>query len=207
MVKVYPENPAPRHIKLIAETLKKGGVIVYPTDTIYALGCDMMNKKAIDRLCQIAGKKPEDANLSLICYDLSNISEYTVPINNSIFRMMKKVLPGPYTFILRANSRVPKLFRNKKKEIGIRVPDNNIPREIVRELGNPIITSSITFNDDINKYPTDPEEIYDLFNNKVDLFVDGGFGGLTASTVIDCTAGEVEIAREGKGEVEVIPAE
>lgn len=205
LLKVYPENPAPRHISLIVEELKKGGVIVYPTDSVYALGCDMYNQKAIDRICRLVGKKPEEANLSLICYDLSNISEYTVPFETRIFKMMKRALPGPYTFILNSNSKVPKLFKNKKKEIGIRVPDNNIPRDIVRELGNPLITASLSNGDDIAKYPTNPELIYEEFKNRVDLVIDGGMGSDTASTVVDCTGEDIEVIREGKGDLGVVP--
>jgi tRNA threonylcarbamoyl adenosine modification protein (Sua5/YciO/YrdC/YwlC family) len=205
MIKVYPENPAPRHIHMIVDMLRDGAVIIYPTDTVYAIGCDMKNQKAIDRLCQIIGKKPEEARLSLICHDLSNLSEYTVPFDNRIYKLMKKTLPGPYTYILKSNNKVPKLFKNKKKTIGIRVPDNNIPREIVKELGNPIITASIHDNKALGDYFTDPEEIHGFFKDKVDLVIHGGFGDKEGSTVIDCSNGEIEIVREGKGSVEMVP--
>ena len=204
MIKIFPENPAPRHISMVVDVLKKDGVIIYPTDTVYAIGCDMKNQKAIDRLCQIIGKKPEEANLSLICSDLSHLSEYTTPFDNRIYKMMKKCLPGPYTFILKANNKVPKLFKNKKKTIGIRVPDNSIPLDIVRELGNPIVTASIHDNKALGEYFTDPEEIYGYFKDRVDLVINGGFGDNQVSTVINCSNGEIELIRAGKGEVESI---
>lgn len=204
MIRVYPDNPAPRHLKMVTETLEKGGLIIYPTDSVYAIGCDMNNQKAIDRLCSVIGKKPEEANLALICYDLSNISEYTVPFSNGVYKMMRSSLPGPYTFILKANNKVPKLFKNKKKEIGIRVPDNNIPREIVKMLGAPIVTASIKIPDEVSDYSSDPTIIYDAYKDKVDLVIDGGFGSLEGTTVLDCTGEEVVLLREGKGEVEVM---
>ena len=203
MIRVYPENPAPRHITSIVEALKDGAVIIYPTDTVYAIGCDMKNQKAIDKLCQVIGKKPENANLSLVCSDLSNLSEYTVPFEDSIYRLMKKCLPGPYTFILKANNKVPKLFKNKKRTICIRVPDNNIPREIVRELGNPLVTASIHDNKILDDYFTDPEEINGFFQDRVDIIVHGGYGDKQVSTIFDCTNGEIELIREGKGSVEM----
>jgi tRNA threonylcarbamoyl adenosine modification protein (Sua5/YciO/YrdC/YwlC family) len=203
LIKLYPENPAPRQLELVIDILKKDGVIIYPTDTVYAIGCDMKSQQAIERVCQIIGKKPENANLSLICYDLSNIAEYTVPFSNSIFKMMKSCLPGPYTFILNANHNVPKLFKNKKKTIGIRVPDNNIPREIVRMLGNPIITASIHQDNDFEYY-SDPELIYEDFGSKVELVIDGGMGDIEASTIIDCTGNEMELVRQGKGIVDIM---
>lgn len=204
LLKIYPENPAPRHVQMVVETLNEGGIIIYPTDSVYAIGCDMHNSKAIDKLCRIIGKKPEEANLALICYDLSNISEYTVPFSNSVYKMMKSSLPGAYTFILKANNKVPKLFKNKKKEIGIRVPDNNIPREIVKEFGSPIVTASIKLPDDVSEYVSDPSIIYDNYKDLVDLVIDGGAGSLEGSTVLDCTGEEVVLIREGKGEVEVV---
>lgn len=203
LIKIYPENPAPRHVKLVGDVLRDGGLVIYPTDTVYAIGCDMYNSSAIDRLCQVIGKKPETANLSLICHDLSNISEYTVPFSNGTYKMMRSSLPGAYTFILKANNKVPKIFKNKKKEIGIRVPNNNIPREIVQELGNPIVTASIKKDDPVEAYPTNPELIYESFKKVVDLVIDGGPGSTEGSTVLDCTGDEVVLIREGKGEVEV----
>ena len=203
MIKVHPDNPAPRHIATIVEALRKGAVIIYPTDTVYAIGCDMKNQKAIDKLCQVIGKKPENANLSLICQDLSHLSEYTVPFEDSIYRLMKKCLPGPYTFILKANNKVPKLFKNKKRTIGIRVPDNLIPQEIVRELGNPLVTASIHDNKILDDYFTDPTEINGYFKDRVDIVVHGGYGDKQVSTIFDCSNGEIELIREGKGSVEM----
>jgi len=204
-LKVYADNPSPRHLKIIMEHLKDGGIIIYPTDTVYAIGCDMHNKKAVERLCQIIGKKPETANLSLICANLSNISEYTLPFETKIYKLMKKVLPGPYTFILKASNNVPKIFGNNRKTIGIRVPDSVLIREIVEEYGNPVVTASIKDEDDIiSEYPTDPEEIQELFGNKVDMIIDGGHGGNMPSTVIDCTSDKLEIVRVGKGPVDVL---
>ncbi|MBI3142851.1 MAG: threonylcarbamoyl-AMP synthase [Bacteroidetes bacterium] len=201
LIKIYPQNPAPRHVSLVVDVLRKGGLIIYPTDSVYAIGCDMLNQDAIDRLCQVINKKPEQANLSLICSDLKNLSEYSLPISNSVYKLMKSSLPGAYTFILKANNKVPKLFKNKKKEIGIRVPDNNIPRDIVKELGNPIVTASIKMKDEFSEYPTDPELIYDEYKHLVDLVIDGGRGATEHSTVLDCTGEDVVLIREGKGEV------
>lgn len=204
-LKVYTDNPSPRHLKIILEHLKDGGIIIYPTDTVYGIGCDMHNKKAVERLCSIIGKKPATANLSLICSNLSNISDYTLPFPNNIYKIMRKVLPGPYTFILKANNNVPKIFGNNRKTIGIRVPDSNLIREIVEEYGNPIVTASIKDEDDIiSEYPTDPEEIQELFGNKVDMIIDGGPGGNIPSTVLDCTNDIIEIVRVGKGPVDIL---
>lgn len=203
LLRIYPENPAPRHVSLVANTLREGGLVIYPTDSVYAIGCDMYNQDAIDRLCTIIGKKPENANLALICYDLKNISEYTLPFSNPVYKLMRSSLPGAYTFILKANNKVPKLFKNKKKEIGIRVPDNNIPRDVVNELGNPIVTASIKMKDSMNEYPTDAEVIYEEFKKQVDLVIDGGPGNNEPSTVLDCTGDEVLLIREGKGEVTI----
>ncbi len=202
LLKVFAENPSARHIKIILESLARGEVIIYPTDTVYAIGCDMHNKKAIDKLCQVIGKKPGKADLSIICSNLSNISDYTAPFDKSIYKLMRKVLPGPYTFILKANSNVPKIFNSNKKTVGIRVPDNNLTREIVEEYGNPIVTASIKdIEDDINEYPTDPDVIIEMFKKKVNLIIDGGTGGNIPSTVVNCSNGEIEIVRQGKGEL------
>jgi tRNA threonylcarbamoyl adenosine modification protein (Sua5/YciO/YrdC/YwlC family) len=203
LIRIYPDNPAPRQMSMVVDCLNTDGVIIYPTDTVYAIGCDMNSQKAIERLCRVIGKKPENANLSIICYDLSNISEYTTPFSNSIFKMMKRCLPGPYTFILNANHMVPKIFKNKKKTIGIRVPDNNIPREIVRLMGNPIVTATVHQDSDLEFY-SDPELIYEDFQDKVDIVIDGGYGDLELSTVIDCTGDEMELVRQGKGQVDVM---
>ncbi|HEY1025269.1 MAG TPA: L-threonylcarbamoyladenylate synthase [Sphingobacteriaceae bacterium] len=202
LLRVYPENPAEKAVRQIVDVLKKGGVIIYPTDTVYGLGCDITNQKAIEKVCQIRGIKPEKANLSFVCYDLSHISDHIKPIDNAIFRLIKKALPGPFTFIFEANNNVPKLLSSNKKTVGIRVPDNNIAREIVRVLGNPILSTSIHDEDEILEYSTDPELIYEKYKGQVDLVVSGGFGGNEPSTVVDCTSGDFNVIRNGKGRLE-----
>jgi tRNA threonylcarbamoyl adenosine modification protein (Sua5/YciO/YrdC/YwlC family) len=204
LIKIYPENPDPRRIQKIVDILRNGGVIIYPTDTIYGMGCDIFNQKAVERVCQIKGVKPQKHNFSFICYDLSNISEFTRALSTPVFKMMKKALPGPFTFILEANNKVPKLLNNKKKTVGIRVPDHPIPRILVKELGQPILTTSIRDEDDVVEYSTDPELIYEKYKDIVDAVVDGGYGNNVASTVIDCTGEEIEILRQGKGEINEI---
>jgi tRNA threonylcarbamoyl adenosine modification protein (Sua5/YciO/YrdC/YwlC family) len=203
LIKIYPENPNTRQIDMVVNVLKDGGIIIYPTDTVYAIGCDMMNKQAIDNLCRVINKNPETANLSIICSDLSNLSQYTVPFEDRIFRMMRKSLPGPYTWILKANQNIPKIFKNKKKTIGIRVPNNSIPLEIVTRLGNPIVSASIHGSRPLEEYLTDPLDIKDEFEYKVDIIIDGGFGGNVVSTILDCSDGEITLIRQGKGEVEL----
>ncbi|QEC53215.1 tRNA threonylcarbamoyl adenosine modification protein (Sua5/YciO/YrdC/YwlC family) [Anseongella ginsenosidimutans] len=203
LIKIHPENPPERHIDTVVECLKKGGVIIYPTDTVYGLGCDITNQKAIERVCRIKGVRPEKAQLSFICQDLRHLADYCKPIDNSTFRILKKVLPGPFTFILNANNQVPKLLNNKKKTVGIRVPDNKIARCIVEGLGNPVISTSIRDDDEIIEYSTDPELIYEKYASLVDMVIDGGYGGNEASTVIDFTSGEVEVLRRGKGDPSV----
>jgi len=202
LIKIYPENPNLKHILKVVDVLKNGGVIIYPTDTVYGMGCDITNQKAIERVCQIKGIKPQKQNFSFICYDLSNISDYTRAIGTPVFKMMKKALPGPFTFILNANNNVPRLLNNKKKTVGIRVPDHNIPRMLVKELGQPILTTSIRDEDDILEYSTDPELIHEKYKSRVDLVIDGGYGNNIASTVIDCTMDEIVVVREGLGELE-----
>jgi tRNA threonylcarbamoyl adenosine modification protein (Sua5/YciO/YrdC/YwlC family) len=205
LLKMHPDNPSKRQLERLAGILSEGGLIIYPTDTVYAVGCDMYNQKAIDRVCQLVGKKPEEASLALICYDLSNIAEYTTPFGNHIFKLMRGHLPGPYTFILQTNNKVPRLFKNKKKEIGIRVPDNPIPREIVRYFGNPIVTTSLHHRDNgFEDYLTDAEEIHERFGKLVEAVVDGGPGGKDGSTVIDCTGEAPTVIREGKGAERII---
>jgi len=200
-IKIYEENPNPKSISQVVDILRKGGVIIYPTDTIYGIGCDITNPKAIERVCQIRGLKPEKANLSFICNDLTSISLYTKPLDNVTFRLLKKSLPGPFTYIFNASGQVPKLLSSKKKTVGIRVPDNNIAREIVRELGNPIVSTSIHDDDELIEYSTDPELIYEKFGSAVDLVIDGGYGKNTPSTVVDCTTGDFEIIRQGEGDL------
>jgi len=204
LIRIYPENPDPRRIQKIVDILRDGGVIIYPTDTIYGMGCDIFNQKAVERVCQIKGVKPQKHNFSFICYDLSNIAEFTRALSTPVFKLMKKALPGPFTFILEANNKVPKMLNNKKKTVGIRVPDHPIPRILVKELGHPILTTSIRDEDDVIEYSTDPELIYEKYKDIVDAVVDGGFGNNVASTVIDCTGDEIEIVRQGKGQINEI---
>lgn len=199
-IRLYPENPEPHKLDQVVKVLRDGGVVVYPTDTVYGIGCDFSNVKAVQRVCQIKDTKPQ--SLSFICYDLSEISEYTKHLNTPVFKVMKKALPGPFTFILEANSNVPKVLNAKKKTVGIRVPDNNIPRELVRRLGRPIITSSIRDEDEVIEYSTDPELIYEKYQNLVDVVIDGGYGGNIPSTVIDCSGDYFEVIREGLGDIE-----
>ncbi|MDL2228111.1 threonylcarbamoyl-AMP synthase [Bacteroidales bacterium OttesenSCG-928-K03] len=203
LIKLYPENPNSRHIDMICNTLRNGGIIIYPTDTVYAMGCDITQLKSVNKLAKIKGVALEKADFSLICYDLSNISDYTCPFPNNIFKIMKANLPGPFTFILNANNNVPAIFKSKKKTVGIRVPDNNIIREIVRELGNPIVTTSLKEDDDIVEYLTDPELIYEKYEDVVDIVIDGGYGGLEPSTIVDCTEEEPMIVRVGKSELKM----
>ncbi|MFA6950006.1 MAG: L-threonylcarbamoyladenylate synthase [Lentimicrobiaceae bacterium] len=199
LLKIYPENPNPRHIRMIVECLMDGGIIIYPTDTVYGMGCDIFKSKAIERIALIKGIKPEKANFSFICDDLSQLSDYSKPIANDIFRLMRNNLPGPFTFILNASSNVPKLIQSKKKTVGIRIPNNTIPIEIVRELGNPIMSTSIHDEDEVIEYTTDPELIYEKYSKLVDIVIDGGYGDNEPSTVVDCTVAEPIIIREGKG--------
>ncbi|MBB5439240.1 tRNA threonylcarbamoyl adenosine modification protein (Sua5/YciO/YrdC/YwlC family) [Pedobacter sp. AK017] len=202
LIKIYPENPNPKAIEQVVDVLKKGGLIIYPTDTVYGLGCDITNQKAIEKICRLRGIKPEKANFSFICSDLRHISDFIKPIDTATFRVLKKALPGPFTFILNANNNVPKLLSSNKKTVGIRVPDNDIAREIVRQLGNPILSTSIRDDDEVIEYSTDPELIHEKYEDTVDMVIDGGFGDNEASTVVDCTSGDFEIIREGKGDLD-----
>ncbi len=201
LLKIYEENPQGRHLEKTVQVLKDGGLIIYPTDTIYGLGCDIYNQKALEKLALIKNINLKKVHLSFICYDLSDISQYA-RISTPVFKVMKKALPGPFTFILKADSSVPKLFQTNKRTVGIRIPDNNIPRELVRRLGNPIVTTSIKNDDEITEYPTDPEEIYEQFKNLVDVVIDGGYGKNIAATVIDCSQDQIEVLRQGAGEIE-----
>ena len=200
---IHPENPEPRKIAQVVELLQSGGVIIYPTDTVYGLGCDITNSKAYERICRIRGLKPERANFSFVCNDLSHLSEYTAPLDTSIFRLLKRTLPGPYTYILQASNNVPKMFKNKKRTVGIRVPDVPIAQALVAELGRPILSASLKSDDEVLEYHTDPSEIYDDFKNEVDMVIDGGFGNNLPSTVVDCTSGEPVVLREGAGFAEL----
>ena len=199
LLKIHPDNPSLRHIRMVVECLNDGGIIIYPTDTVYGLGCDIYKSKAIDKVARIKGIKKEKANFSFICHDLSQLSEFTKPISNDVFRLMKNNLPGPYTFILKATNKVPKLFQSKKKTVGIRIPDNNIINKIVKELGNPVMSTSIHDEDEIIEYTTDPELIHEKYINLVDIVIDGGYGDNEPSTILDCTSDEITIIREGKG--------
>jgi len=201
LIRLYDQNPNPRDLLKVVEILRDGGVVIFPTDTIYGIGCDITKPKAIERVARIKNVKPEKADFSFLFYDLSNISDYTKPISNSVFKLMKKNLPGPFTFILNANNNIPKHFRNSKKSIGIRIPQNNIIREIIRELGNPILTTSVKDEDAIIEYTTDPELIHEKFGDLVDLVIDAGYGGNIPSTIIDCIGEQPLITRQGKGEL------
>ena len=202
LVKIHPLNPEGRKIQRTIEILKRGGIIIYPTDTIYGIGCDLMNRKAIERLCHVMDIKPHKLDLSFICNDLSHISEYVKRIDTPVFKILKKALPGPYTFILESSSKVPRILDVNKKTVGIRIPDHAIPRSIVAQLGNPLINSSIKDDDIIKEYTTDPDEIYEDFKHSVDLVIDGGPGNNIPSSVIDCTGDQIVIVREGLGNVD-----
>lgn len=199
LVKIYPENPNQKEIDKVVKVLQDGGLVVYPTDTVYAIGCDALNVRAVEKICQMKGVNPQKSNLSIICYDLSNLSEYA-KVSNAAFKLMKRHLPGPFTFILPTSSELPKIYK-KRKEVGIRVPDNTIIRTLVQALGNPVLTMSVHDEDELIEYSTDPELIYEKYENRVDIVIDGGYGGTEASTVVDCTTEDFEIVRQGKGEL------
>ena len=201
-IKIYEENPNPEEIKKVVSILKKGGLIIYPSDSVYALGCDITNYKALEKVARIKGVKLDKANFSFVCESISNISDYVNNISTPTFKILKRVLPGPYTFILPGNNKLPKAFK-KKKEVGIRVPNNEITLAIVRELGNPIVSTSIYDEDEIVEYTTDPELIYEKWGNLVDLIIDGGYGGNIPSTVINLCGDEPELIREGKGSLDL----
>lgn len=198
------ENPDVRQVQHVADRLKEGALVIYPTDTVYGIGCDIFNQKAIERVAHLKGLKKGEAHFSFICHDLSHISEYCRQLDNTVFKVMKRVLPGPYTFILKASSKVPKLLLTKRKTVGIRVPDNNIIRSIVRELGNPVITTSVKDSDEVLEYSTEPDIIYERYKDQVDIVIDGGYGNVVPSTVLDCTEADIELIREGMGEVDSI---
>ncbi|MCD2259533.1 L-threonylcarbamoyladenylate synthase [Psychroserpens luteolus] len=202
LVRIYEDNPNPKEIMKVIDVLKRGGLIIYPTDTVYGLGCDITNIKALEKIARIKGVKLEKSNFSFICEDLSNLSDYVKQIDTTTFKILKRALPGPYTFILPGSKSLPNPFK-KKKTVGIRVPDNNIALEIVRQLGNPIISTSIRDEDYVIEYTTDPELILEKWDNLVDIVIDGGYGGNEASTVIDLSQDEPLIIREGKGSLEI----
>jgi tRNA threonylcarbamoyl adenosine modification protein (Sua5/YciO/YrdC/YwlC family) len=202
LLKIHPLNPEARKIDRVVSVFKKGGLVIYPTDTIYGIGCDLFNKKGIERLCQLLDIKPQKLDLSFICFDISQVSEYVKRMETPVFKVLKKSLPGPFTFIFESSSKVPRVLDVNKKTVGIRIPGHLIPIAVVGRLGNPIITSSIKDDDTIKEYTTDPEEIYQDFRNHVDLVIDGGAGGNIPSTVVDCTGNEFNIIRQGLGNIE-----
>ncbi|MBA5791822.1 threonylcarbamoyl-AMP synthase [Flavobacterium sp. xlx-214] len=201
-IKIYPENPNEKEIQKVVKILKDGGLVIYPTDTVYGLGCDITNTKALERIAKIKGIKLEKANFSFVCNDLSNISDYVKSLDTPSFKILKRALPGPYTFILEGNNNLPKEFK-KKKTVGIRVPDNSIALELVKQLGNPIVSTSIYDEDELIEYTTDPELIFEKWQDKVDVVIDGGYGDNMASTIIDLTGPEPEVIREGKGSIDI----
>lgn len=202
-IKIYNENPNAKEIAKVVKVLKAGGLVIYPTDTVYGLGCDIMNSKALEKIAKIKGIKIEKAKLSFICNDLSHLSDYVKQIDSPTFKILKRALPGPYTFILPVSNNLPKIFK-KKKTVGIRIPDNNIIRTLVKELGNPIVSTSIRDDDDILEYTTDPELIFEKWNNLVDVVIDGGYGGNEGSTIVDLTDSYPEVIREGKGSLDIL---
>lgn len=203
LIKLYEENPNPKQIAEVAKVLRNGGLVIYPTDTVYGLGCDITNNKALARIAKIKGVKLEKANWSFICKDLSNLSDYVKQIDSATFKMLKRCLPGPFTFILPGNNQLPTVFK-KKKTVGIRVPDNQICHDLVEALGNPIVSTSIHDEDEILEYTTDPELILEKWGNLVDIVVDGGYGDNVPSTIVDLTTDTIEIIREGKGDIELL---
>ena len=201
LLKIYPDNPNVKEVGKVARVLQEGGLAIYPTDTKYAIGCDALNVRALEHICRIKGVNPEKCNLSIICYNLSNISVYA-KVSNAVFTLIRDYLPGPFTFILPTSSGLPKMYK-KRKEVGIRMPDNPIIREICRALGHPVMTTSVFYNPDEPEYLTDPELIYERFENEVDIVVDGGYGGAEGSTVVDCTTEPFRIVRQGKGKIQL----
>lgn len=199
LLRLYEENPNPKKIRQIADILENNGIIIYPTDTVYAMGCSLTSRKAIERLAGYKGVNPDNPDLSVIFHDMSQLSEYTVIRDNAIFKLLKRNLPGPFTFIVQANSQIPKLFMGKKKTIGIRIPDNKIVLEIVKEFGKPVITTSIHDQDEVVEYTTDPELIHEKYSEHVEAVIDGGYGRNEASTIVDCTGEEPAILRQGLG--------
>jgi tRNA threonylcarbamoyl adenosine modification protein (Sua5/YciO/YrdC/YwlC family) len=202
LLKIHPENPSHRQILKVCDILRKGGIIVYPTDSVYALGCDINNHKAIEQIAKLKGTRPAKADFSFIFSDLSQVSDYALLFDNRIFKLMKSHLPGPFTFILHARNNVPKIFQSRKKTIGIRIPDNKIPVELVRNLGNPVMTTSIHDEDTLIEYTTDPDLIYEKYKDKVDVIINGGFGNNVPTTVVDCIQPEPVIVRQGIGIIE-----
>jgi tRNA threonylcarbamoyl adenosine modification protein (Sua5/YciO/YrdC/YwlC family) len=203
LLRIYPENPSVDRIRKVVEVLEGGGIIIYPTDTVYAIGCDIKANKSIEKIARMKGRNPQNPDMSLIFHDMSQLSEYTVIRDNSVFKLLKRNLPGPFTFIVQANNQIPKLFKNKKKTVGIRIPDNNIVSELVKELGRPIITTSIHDTDEVIEYTTDPELIYEKYHDIAEIVINGGYGRNEASTIVDCTSEEIKIIRQGLGILEL----
>lgn len=203
LIKMYNENPSPRALAQVVEVLRKGGLIIYPTDTVYGLGCDITNSKALEKIARIKKVNLDKANFSFICNDLSNLSSYVRQIETPVYKLLKRALPGPYTFVLKGNNKLPRDFK-RKKTVGIRVPENNIIRSIVKELGNPIVSTSIYDKDELIEYTTDPELIFENWNDRVDLVIDGGYGDNIPSTIIDVSGDEIEVIREGKGSLDIL---
>jgi tRNA threonylcarbamoyl adenosine modification protein (Sua5/YciO/YrdC/YwlC family) len=199
LIRLYNENPNPKDIRRIVDVLKAGGIIIYPTDTVYGMGCDISNSRAVEQVARLKGIDVEKSNFSFICSDMSHLSDYSRPISNHVFKIIRKNSPGPFTFILEANNNVPKYFKGKKKTVGIRIPDNNIIREIIRELGNPIVSTSIHDEDEILEYSIEPELIHEKYRDVTDLVIDGGLGEIIPSTIVDFTGEEPVIIRQGKG--------
>ena len=202
LLRINPDKPNYDEISQVVTCLRDGGVIIYPTDTVYGIGCDIHRQRAVERVCKIKNIHPEKANFSFVCSDLSHLSDFTKPINTTTYKLMKKALPGPFTFILEANNNVPKLFSSKKKTVGIRIPKNNICLEIVKQLGNPIMSTSVHDDDEVIEYTTDPELIHEKYKNIVDIVIAGGYGNNEASTVVDCTDNDFIILRQGLGVLE-----
>lgn len=202
LLRINPDKPNYDEIAQVVTCLRDGGVVIYPTDTVYGIGCDINKQRAVERVCKIKGIDPEKANFSFICSDLSHLSDFTKPISTATYKVMRKALPGPFTFILEANNNVPKLFRSKKKTVGIRIPDNTICLEIVKQLGNPIMSTSVHDDDEIIEYTTDPELIHDKYKDLVDVVIAGGYGNNEASTIVDCSEGGFQILRQGLGVLE-----
>lgn len=201
LLEINPDNPQGRYIDQVVEILENGGVIIYPTDTVYGIGCDIFNNKAVEKICRLRGLDPVKARLSFICSDISQISEYANQIDNETFKLMKRNLPGAFTFVLKSNNKVPKMFKNRKRTIGVRIPDNNIVQELVSKLGRPILTTSLKSDDEILEYFTDAYDIHEDFGNQVEVVIDGGAASNIPSTVVDCTSGDPVILRQGAEEL------
>jgi len=203
LLRIYPQNPNHDRIRKVVDVLEQGGIIIYPTDTVYAIGCDIKAKKSIEKIARLKGLNPENPDMSLIFHDMSQLSEYTIIRDNTVFKLLKRNLPGPFTFIVQANNQIPKLFKNRKKTVGIRIPDSDIILELVKELGRPVITTSIHDPDEVIEYTTDPELIFEKYRDFAEIIIDGGFGKNEASTIVDCTSDEIKIIRQGLGILEL----